>query len=225
MNKFSSVIVALDLDTEKEALEVIEKTKDYIDIYKIGPVLFLKHGPSIVEKIQKFGKKVFLDMKLHDIPNTVKKSVQQASKMGIYMLTLHLSGGGSMLEAAVEGRSEKHPLLLGVSVLTSLEEKDLQEIGITSSTDEQVKRLTTLGDRAGIDGFVLSGREVKKIKALFPHRLAVVPGVRPAGENREDQKRTVTPKQAFERGADYIVVGRPIYQAKDIEKALKNLFN
>ena len=221
----SPLIVALDVPTIEEAVKLVEETEEYADIYKVGPILFIKYGPSIVQEIIKRKKDVFLDLKLHDIPNTVKEAVRQASEMGVYMLTLHTLGGSEMLEAAVSAKKGKLPILLGVTVLTSMKDEHLKELGINATCREQVKRLVQLGKRAGIDGFVCSVEEVEEVKNTAPYTVAVVPGIRPESFQKHDQKRTATPGEAVKRGADFIVVGRPIYASPSPREAAKAIVN
>jgi len=214
VSELSPLILALDVEDMERALWLVEETSEFVDVYKVGPILFVKYGPRIVEEVAKRGKKVFLDLKFHDIPNTVRKAVESASSMGVYLLTVHLSGGRRMLEAALSGKSHGTPLILGVSVLTSMDERDLREVGIDCGVGDQVARLVSIGKRAGIDGFVCSTREISLVKDLVPDALLVVPGVRPAGSSLGDQKRVATPSEAVKMGADFIVVGRPIYGAE-----------
>ncbi len=221
----SPLIVALDVPTIEEAVKLVEETEEYADIYKVGPILFIKYGPSIVQEIIKRKKDVFLDLKLHDIPNTVKEAVRQASEMGVYMLTLHTLGGTEMLKAAAGAKRGKLPILLGVTVLTSMREKDLRELGISATCREQVKRLVQLGKEAGIDGFVCSVEEVEEVRRIAPSCVAVVPGIRPESFHKQDQKRTATPSEAIKMGADFIVVGRPIYTSPSPKETAKAIIN
>ncbi len=237
MDSLSPVIVALDVPERSRALELVEETADYVDIYKVGPILFLRYGPSIVEEIASRGKSVFLDVKFHDIPNTVRGAVTSAASMGAYMVTVHLAGGRRMLEAALEGKVDGLPLVLGVSVLTSMGDGDLREVGVRDCVKEQVRRLVGLGAQAGIDGVVCSFHELSVVEEVAPHLIRVVPGVRPHGASPGDQKRVATPQEALERGAHFVVLGRPVYSSdnprgvvKSIVEALdciykKNLFN
>ena len=222
----SPVIVALDVEDKEKALWLVKELSFGVDIFKVGPVLFMRYGPSLLEEIRNFGKRVFLDLKLYDIPNTVAKSVKAAVEMGVYMLTLHLSGGSEMLKMAVSAKGKSSsPILLGVSVLTSLEEGDLKALGINSSVSDQVKRLVNLGVLYGIDGYVCSAHEVEVVRALAKDAVLVVPGVRPTDANSADQKRVATPQEALERGADFVVLGRPVYGASDPAKVVSELLD
>jgi len=204
------IIVALDVPTKQEALELIEKLRDQISFFKIGLQLYAAEGPEIVRAVSSTGCKVFLDLKLHDIPNTVARAVESAGRLGTQMLTIHLSGGSEMVRAATAARAN-NMLLLGVTVLTSWTEETLREIGIASGVADQVLRLTKLGVDAGIDGVVASPHEIKPLRREFAHKMKiVVPGIRPSGAEANDQKRTMTPRESLEAGADYLVIGRPI---------------
>jgi len=205
-----NIIVALDLPTKKEALELVEKLDGQISFFKIGLQLYTAEGPGIVRQISATGSKVWLDLKLHDIPNTVAKAVESASRLGVQMLTIHLSGGSEMVRAATAARI-KNMLLLGVTVLTSATEETLREIGIQGKIDDQVLRLAKLGVEAGIDGVVASPHEIKSLRREFGNKIRiVVPGIRPSWSEPGDQRRTMTPYEALEAGADYLVIGRPI---------------
>jgi orotidine-5'-phosphate decarboxylase len=204
------IIVALDVPTKGEALELVEKLRDQISFFKIGLQLYTAEGPEIVRAVSSKGSKVWLDLKLHDIPNTVAKAVESAGRLGVQMLTIHLSGGGEMIRAATSARAD-NMLLLGVTVLTSSTEDTLRETGIQHGVDDQVLRLAKLGLEAGIDGVVASPREIKPLRREFGDKIKiVVPGIRPSGADVHDQKRTMTPRDALNAGADYLVIGRPI---------------
>ena len=204
------IIVALDVPTKTGALELVEKLRGQISFFKIGLQLYTGEGPEIVRSVSSKGSKVFLDLKLHDIPNTVARAVESAGRLGVQMLTIHLSGGSEMIRAAIAARAN-NTLLLGVTVLTSSTEETLREIGVQDKVDDQVLRLAKLGVDAGIDGIVTSPHEIKPIRHEFGDKIKiVVPGIRPSGAEANDQKRTMTPRDALEAGADYLVVGRPI---------------
>ena len=204
------IIVALDVPTKREALELVEKLRDQISFFKIGLQLYTAEGPEIVRAISSTGSKIFLDLKLHDIPNTVARAVESANRLGVQMLTVHLSGGSEMVRAATSACANSM-LLLGVTILTSSMEKTLQEIGIQDNVDNQVLRLAKLGVEAGIDGVVASSHEIKTLRREFGDRIKiVVPGIRPRWSEPDDQKRMMTPREALEAGADYLVIGRPI---------------
>jgi len=204
------IIVALDVATNKEALRLASLLADDVGLFKIGLQSYTAEGPALIRPISFFGPKVFLDLKLHDIPNTVAKAVEAAGTLGVRMLTLHLSGGSEMIRAAVSARSDSL-LLLGVTVLTSSTDETLAETGITEKTSDQVLRLARLGVANGIDGLVASPHEARMLRAEFGDRIKIVtPGIRPAGSDPGDQKRFATPREAIDAGADYLVIGRPI---------------
>ena len=204
------IIVALDVPTKEAALKLVEKLRDQISFFKIGLQLYTAEGPEIVRAVSAKGSKVWLDLKLHDIPNTVARAVESASRVGVQMLTIHLSGGSEMDRAATAARVN-NMLLLGVTVLTSVTGETLREIGIQDEVDDQVLRLGKLGIEAGIDGVVASPHEIKPLRRKFGDRIKIVtPGVRPKWSEPDDQKRTMTPLEALKAGADYLVIGRPI---------------
>lgn len=204
------IIVALDVASKKEAFDLVAQLKGDISFFKIGLQLYTAEGPEIVRTVRSMGARVFLDLKLHDIPNTVAKAVQSATNLDVQMLTIHLSGGSEMIRAAVGARSNDL-LLLGVTVLTSVDEKALGELGISGRIDNHVARLARLGAANGIDGVVASPREIRILRDEFGDKIKiVVPGIRPSWSQSGDQKRTMTPRQAIAAGADYLVIGRPI---------------
>jgi orotidine-5'-phosphate decarboxylase len=204
------IIVALDVATKEKALELVQELRDQISFFKIGLQLYTAEGPEIVRAVLATGSKVWLDLKLYDIPNTVAGAVKSASHLGVHMLTIHLSGGSEMVRAATAARANDM-LLLGVTVLTSATPETLREIGITDRVDDQVLRLAKLGVEAGIDGVVASPHEIKKLRAEFANKIKiVVQGIRPTWAEPGDQKRVMTPRAALEAGADYIGIGRPI---------------
>jgi orotidine-5'-phosphate decarboxylase len=204
------IIVALDVATKKEALDLVEQLQGDISCFKIGLQLYTAEGPEIVRVVFGAGAKVFLDLKLHDIPNTVARAVESVAELGVQMVTIHLSGGGAMIRAASSARSGDL-LLLGVTLLTSASEQTLREIGIPDKIDDHVLRLAKLGVSAGIGGLVASPREAKMLSAEFGNEIKIVtPGIRPSWAEAVDQKRVMTPRQALEAGADYLVIGRPI---------------
>ena len=209
-NAADKIIVALDVATKEKALEVVDQLREQISFFKIGLQLYTAEGPEIVRAVLSTGARVWLDIKLHDIPNTVARAVESANSLGVHMLTIHLSGGSEMVRAATAARANDM-LLLGVTVLTSATPETLREIGITDRVDDQVLRLAKLGVEAGIDGVVASPHEIKKLRAKFASRIKiVVQGIRPTWAEPGDQKRFTTPRQAIEAGADYIGIGRPI---------------
>ena len=217
------IIVALDVATTKEALKLASLLAQDVGFFKIGLQSFTANGPALVRSISDLGPKVFLDLKLHDIPNTVAKAVESAGELGVKMLTIHLSGGSEMIRAAVAGR-KNDLLLLGVTVLTSSTEETLAETGVSGKTGEQVLRLARLGIANGIDGLVASPHEAKMLRAEFGEKIKIVtPGIRPAGSSPGDQKRFSTPRDAIEAGADYLVIGRPIIAAADPNAAVQQV--
>src|SRR5215813_438981 len=204
------IIVALDVPTKERALELVKQLEDKISFFKIGLQLYTAEGPEIVRAVLATGAKVWLDLKLYDIPNTVARAVESASALGVQMLTIHLSGGSEMIRAAT-GARDSDMLLLGVTVLTSSTEQTLREIGITDPVKAQVTRLAKLGAAAGIDGLVASPHEIKTLRRELGDRIKIaVQGIRPTWAEPGDQKRFMTPREALEAGADYIGIGRPI---------------
>ncbi len=219
----NKVIVALDVPTKNEALQLVEKLRDQISFFKIGLQLYTAEGPEVLRAVSSRGAKVWLDLKLHDIPNTVARAVESAGRLGVEMLTIHLSGGSAMVRAAVAART-KNMLLLGVTVLTSSTEETLREIGIQDNADKQVLRLVKLGIEAKIDGVVASPHEIKPLRHEFGNKIKiVVPGIRPIWSELGDQKRTMTPREALDAGADYLVVGRPITAHRNPSEAVAKI--
>jgi orotidine-5'-phosphate decarboxylase len=212
------LIVALDLPTADAALELASTLKDQCQWFKVGLELYIAAGPSIVEKLVSRGHSIFLDLKLHDIPNTVASAVRSASSLGASMLTIHAAGGPAMLAAARDAAASMAapPQLLAVTVLTSMDPSQLEATGVSDAPHEQVARLAKLGLDAGINGFVCSPQEVAALRALVgTDGVLVTPGIRPTGADKGDQQRIATPTLALEQGANYLVVGRPITQAAD----------
>ena len=209
-NAANKIIVALDVATKEKALELVKELRDRISFFKIGLQLYTAEGPEIVRSVVATDAKVWLDLKLYDIPNTVARAVESANNLGVNMLTIHLSGGSEMIAAASAARANSM-LLLGVTVLTSATEQTLREIGLSGKMDEQVLRLARLGVQAGIDGVVASPHEIQKLRAEFGDKIKIaVQGIRPSWAEPGDQKRFMTPRDALEAGADYIGIGRPI---------------
>jgi orotidine-5'-phosphate decarboxylase len=218
------IIVPLDVSTAQGARELIKAIGGSVGFFKIGNQLFTSAGPDIVNEVRASGFKVFLDLKFHDIPNTVRHAVESASVLNVDMLTIHLSGGRAMCEAAVNGCANSHVLILGVTVLTSLNEVDLPEIGFRGSLEDEVLLLAELAKSVGITGLVTSPRELKKLRERFGSLFTtVIPGIRPAWSESGDQKRTLTPRQAVDAGADYLVIGRPITASKDPREAVQRI--
>lgn len=223
------LIVALDFHVEKEALQLVSILDPTICALKIGNEMFTLFGFELVKKLVAKNFKVFLDLKFHDIPTTVSRACKAAAELGVWMVNVHASGGTSMLIAAREAidtfKAHERPLLIAVTVLTSMHEKDLVEVGVESPLTDQVLKLSKIAKYAGLDGVVASALEVPKIKQLCGEKfLTVTPGIRLNSETH-DQKRVLTPKQAYALGSDYLVIGRPITQAKDPLLAIQELFN
>jgi orotidine-5'-phosphate decarboxylase len=219
------LIVALDVDTPQQALDLTRQLRDVAGMFKIGSTLFTLAGPQIVKDVIASGAKVFLDLKFHDIPHQVAGAARSAAQLGVSLFTLHASGGSEMMQRAVEAVAEvaeregaSRPAVLAVSVLTSIDAKTLAQIGINSSPEESVLRLVKLAERAGVDGVVASPQEAAGIRAAVekPEFLIVTPGIRPASAaTGDDQRRVATPEAALKAGANYLVVGRPITSASD----------
>jgi orotidine-5'-phosphate decarboxylase len=215
------VIVALDFPTRKKALETVEALSD-ASIFKVGAQLFTQTGPSFIDELKKRGKNVFLDLKFHDIPNTVAGGVRAAARRGVQMLTVHASGGEAMLRAAQEAAGEDGPAVLAVTLLTSLAAEDVEQVfgRMPLSLVDEVVRLARLAERSGLEGVVASPAEAKPIRRSFGQALRVVtPGIRLAGDDPADQSRFATPDVAARAGADYVVVGRSITAARSPEAA------
>ena len=220
------LIVALDVSSAAQARQIVASLEDSIQLYKVGMQLYTAVGPQIVRDLISSGKSVFLDLKYHDIPNTVGSAVREASQLGVSMLTVHAAGGTKMLHAAAEaaGTQPGRPAVLAVTVLTSMAQEDLSQVGVAGATLDQVVRLGTLAIEAGCAGIVSSAHEVKALRAkLGGNFLAVTPGVRPAGSAHGDQARVVTPAEAIAAGATHIVVGRPITAAPDAARAANEI--
>ena len=222
------LIVALDVETPAQADRLTEQLEGQVRHFKIGSQLFTAAGPTVVEAVQKRGAKVFLDLKFHDIPNTVAAAAREATRLGVFMFNVHASGGRVMMKAAADATmaaarelSVRRPLVIAVTVLTSLDRAALhREMGIASSVDGHVLRLTELAREAGLDGNVASPNEIAAIRrSLGSDWTIVTPGVRPAGSAADDQSRIATPAAAARAGAHYLVIGRPIIGAPDPAKA------
>ena len=213
------LIVALDVSTGHAAREIVQRIGDAAGIYKIGLQLFSAEGPQIVRDMVGSGRRVFLDLKLHDIPNTVGHAIKAAAELGPSMITVHASGGPAMLRAAVEAAGSRMSVL-AVTVLTSFRDADLRHTGVPHSMEEQVVQLAALARAAGCAGVVSSPRETAQLRRFFGDNFAIVnPGVRPAGSDKDDQERTATPSEAIAAGASHIVVGRPITKASNPAEA------
>lgn len=220
----SPVLVALDFDSADKALKLAQQLDPTQCRLKVGKELFTIAGPQLVTQLQSLGFDIFLDLKFHDIPNTVAKAVTAAANLGVWMVNVHASGGSRMLVAAREAvdACDHKPLLIAVTVLTSATEQELTDIGLDVQPHEQVSRLAKLAADANLDGVVSSAKEAQMIKDLCGQQFATVtPGIRPVGADAGDQRRIMTPERAVESGADYLVIGRPITQANNPLVALK----
>jgi len=230
MDSKKKIIIALDTIKISEALKLTKLIPD-VGAFKLGLEYFCANGPKGISKISETGIKIFLDLKFHDIPNTVAGAIKASLHMEPFMMTVHLSGGYNMLNRTMEEvkeycskKSLKKPLILGVSVLTSIDNSDLSSLGISGEVEDQVIRLAKLAENAQLDGLVCSAKELKAVKKETGKNLVLVtPGIRPTGGEVNDQKRIVTPAQAINDGANYLVIGRPITGAKDPKKALHNI--
>jgi orotidine-5'-phosphate decarboxylase len=220
------LIVALDVPTASAAKAVVRELGPLVSTFKVGLQLFTAAGPGLIRELGGEGHKVFLDLKFHDIPNTVAQAVRSAADLGVSMLTVHAAGGSKMLAAAAKAATESkfRPLVLGVTVLTSLSDSELQETGVSGRALDQVLRLASLGRAAKCDGVVASPQEVRELRRELGEGFAIVtPGVRPAGTEIGDQTRTATAAEAIAAGATHVVVGRPILEAKDRKQAAESL--
>lgn len=218
------IIVALDFPDAATAVAMADRLNPTHCRVKVGKELFTAAGPQVVEALQNKGFEVFLDLKFHDIPNTTAGAVRSAAELGVWMVNVHASGGRRMMEACrevLDKRTGQRPLLTAVTVLTSLEQEDLQEVGIDIEPMVQVQRLARLTQECGLDGVVCSAREAKALRNTLGDDLQLVtPGIRPADASADDQKRILTPAQAMENGSTYLVIGRPITSATDPAQAL-----
>lgn len=223
----SPVIVALDYPDAESALSLAERLDPARCRVKVGKELFTASGPAVVEALQHKGFEVFLDLKFHDIPNTTANAVKAAAELGVWMINVHASGGRSMMEACVEMLARypgRRPLLTAVTILTSLEQSDLLEVGLDIEPMVQVQRLARLAQDCGLDGVVCSAREARALRgALGDDFLLVTPGIRPAESVSDDQKRIVTPEQAIENGSSFLVIGRPITRSDNPGAALETI--
>lgn len=215
------IICALDTQDVEEATEIATQVRPHVGAVKLGLEFFTANGAAGVTQITKLGVPVFLDLKFHDIPNTVAKAIAATAGMNMFMMTVHTSGGRAMLRSAIDASDrvaqmtgKERPLVIGVTLLTSLDQDDISILGFQSTLQDQVLRLADLAQSAGLDGVVCSPFEIKAIrKACGTDLTLVVPGIRPQGADQGDQKRTMTPREALKAGADYLVIGRPITDA------------
>src|SRR5512136_1961388 len=225
------IIFALDVEHFSEAQRWVNLLKDHIGMFKVGKQLFTHAGPKVIDMIRKKGQKVFLDLKYHDIPNTVARAGEEATKLNVSMFNLHALGGSEMMKKTVEGSQAMakslgvpKPIILAVTILTSMDENALREVGIQNSVMEEVGRLASLAAKAGVDGVVASPQEIGIIRERCGEKfLIVTPGIRAPSDKKDDQKRTLTPKEAISAGANYLVIGRPIKEAKDPLEAVQKI--
>jgi len=231
MNK-NPIICAIDTTNIDEAKALANGLNGNVGAIKLGLEFFTAHGAKGVKEVTSSGVPFFLDLKFHDIPNTVAGAVKAATKLGAFMITIHTLGGKEMMKAAVKAAKEEadkrgieKPIVLGVTMLTSMDESDLSDIGVSGDIKSQVQRLAELAVESGLDGCVCSAHEIEAIREVTGNELTlVVPGIRPEGSDAGDQKRVMTPKQAIKEGADYLVIGRPITQADSPFAAAKEIF-
>ncbi len=217
------LILALDLNDMEEVKKLVSLLAREVGMFKVGKQLFLHSGPQGVKLIQEMGGEVFLDLKFHDIPTTVSKAAVEATRLGVKMFNVHASGSLDMMHRTVkevqrvcQQETLRHPIMLAVTVLTSLNKSDLSKVGVDGEVIDQVVRLAVLSKEAGMDGVVASSHEVAQIRATCGRPFLIVcPGIRPRGKEQDDQSRVMTPREAMRIGADYIVVGRPITEAQD----------
>jgi len=225
------IIFALDVEHFSEAQRWVNLLKDHIGMFKVGKQLFTHAGPKVIDMIRKKGQKVFLDLKYHDIPNTVAKAGEEATKLEVSMFNLHALGGLEMMKKTVEASKFAakelgipRPLILAITVLTSMDEDGIKEVGIQGPIPEEVGRLAFLSMKAGVDGVVASPKEIGIIRQRCGEKfLIVTPGIRHPSDRKDDQKRTLSPKEAINAGADYLVIGRPIKEAKDPLEAVQKI--
>jgi len=221
-NTDSKIIVALDYSNAEQALGFVDKVTPELCKLKVGKELFTTAGPQFVEEFVAKGFDVFLDLKFHDIPNTVMKACHAAAELGVWMVNVHALGGHAMMQAAKEGVSDSSTKLIAVTVLTSMEQEDLNQIGIQTEISQQVVKLAQLAKQSGLDGVVCSAKEVSLLRQnLSKDFLLVTPGIRPKGNAIGDQKRVMTPNEAINAGSSYLVIGRPITQSGAPVKTLE----
>lgn len=218
------VIVALDYDDPATALSLVHQIRDYITFFKVGSQLFTRTGPEFIRELRSLNVQVFLDLKFHDIPATVGHAVLEAVKLDVRFLTIHTSGGSEMMKAAVQSVAGSQTTVLGVTVLTSMDDSALHEIGVTQTVSAQVLHLAQLAQQSGIRGLVCSPQEIALIRRkLGPEISLVTPGIRSTSDAKQDQKRTLSASEALNQGATHLVVGRPITQAPDPVEAARKL--
>ncbi len=225
------IIFALDVEHFGEAQQWVNRLKDRIGIFKVGKQLFTHAGPKVVDMIRQKGQKVFLDLKYHDIPNTVAKAGEEATRLGVAMFNLHALGGVEMIKKTVEASRSvakelgiPKPIILAVTILTSMDQDSMKEVGIQGPIQDEVGRLASLSLKAGVDGVVASPQEIGIIRQKCGEKfLIVTPGIRHPSDKKDDQKRTMSPKEAITAGANYLVIGRPIKEAKDPLEAVQKI--
>jgi orotidine-5'-phosphate decarboxylase len=222
------IAIALDVSSRQDALRLVKDLHDLAGMFKVGSQLYMAAGQEVVRAIIDAGGKVFLDLKFHDIPNTVTRAAVEAAQLGVSMMTIHASGGRAMMEATSKGvretLGEKRPIIVAVTVLTSLDTRGLSEIGVDEPLDDHVQRLAMLAENSGIDGVVCSPHEIRTVRmAVKPAFKLVVPGIRMPDQALNDQQRAATPRVAISAGADYIVVGRAVTDERDPRAALKRI--
>jgi len=220
------IIVALDYPSESEAFRLVDQLDANLCRLKIGKEMFTHLGPAFVEKIQNKGFDVFLDLKYHDIPNTVAKACEAAADLGVWMLNVHASGGRRMMEAAANAIANHNnkPLLIAVTVLTSMSQEDLIELGVTNTPAEQALKLAKLSQSSGLHGIVCSAQESPLMRQHLPDNfILVTPGIRPLGSKTDDQRRVMTPLEALNAGSNYLVIGRPITQSDNPLETLRTI--
>ncbi|MBU2918750.1 orotidine-5'-phosphate decarboxylase [Psychrosphaera sp. F3M07] len=224
-----NIVVALDFERKSDALELIDRLDPNLCRLKIGKEMFTHFGPDFVTQVQNKGFDVFLDLKFHDIPNTVAKAVKAAADLGVWMVNVHASGGSKMMQAAREilkPYGDKAPILIAVTVLTSMSEEDLLDLGITHSPEQQVNFLAGLAHKAGMDGVVCSAQEAVMLKQNYGTDFKLItPGIRTADASVDDQKRIMTPQRAVEAGSDYLVIGRAITKSENPIQTMKDIYS
>ncbi len=226
------IIVALDVDTTEAAREIVDELTGEVGIFKIGLQLFTLSGTSFIKELVQKGHKIFLDLKFHDIPNTVAAASIEAARLGVWMFNVHAAGGSEMMRQAASKTREAcetenlgRPYIIGVTVLTNSDGSTLSETGISGNVDDQVVRLAKLTRECGLDGVVASGKEAAMIRQTVKNRdfLIITPGIRPANATSDDQRRVITPEAAISAGSGFLVIGRPITEAKDRVKAVRDI--